>query len=120
MLEGREYFHYTVNLVQSQAVLWDVGWCEVDGQSMYANISNMEYECSLNELPIAQSTFGTMITPNGNHYCYYAFAVLKYWPLGTQVVRTVKVFKTDTDDGVTNRMNPTGRKVLVYLVNVKL
>ncbi len=118
LLEGRDYFAYTVELSQAQPVIWDVGWCAVNEQTLYANISILDFEYSINGQPISQSNFGTKITPNGSHYCFYAFVVLKDWPLGSHVVRTVKIFKSDIDDGVTTGTYPAGRKVIEYTVNV--
>jgi len=118
LLEGREYFSYTVELSQAQSVIWDVGWCAVNEQRLYANISILDFEYSINRQPISQSNFGTKLTPNGNHYCFYAFIVLKDWPAGSHVVREVQIFKAEIDDGVTNGIYPAGRKVIEYTVNV--
>jgi hypothetical protein len=118
LLEGREFFPYTVQLKQSQSVIWDVGWCAIDETTLYTNISSLDYEHSIDDQPISQSKFGTKITPNGNHFCFYAFVVIKDWPLGEHTVRTTEIFKTDINDGVTDNIYPAGRKVVEYTVYV--
>ncbi len=118
LLYGRAYFSYTVELSQDQSVLWDEGWCAVNEQTLSGNIANITHEYSINGQPIPQSEFGVKLTPNGSHYCYYQFIVLKDWPLGTHVVTTIKTFKENIYDGISEATYPPGRKVIEYNVNV--
>jgi hypothetical protein len=118
LLDGSEYFSYTVKLKQTEPVLWDTGWCAMDEQTLRVNVSSMEFEYSINGQTISRSLFGIMFTPNGDHYCYYEFAVIKDWPLGMHIVKVVEVFKTDIDDGITEGLFPAGRKVVEYTVHV--
>jgi len=118
LLSGLDHFAYTVRVSQSQSVIWDSGWCAANENILRQNVSNMIFEFSINDQPIPQSNFGTKYVPNGSHYCFYLFAVLKGWPLGEQVLAEIQTFKTDINDGVTNGTFPSGRKVIQYLITV--
>ena len=119
LLAGRSYFSYTVNLRQSQSVIWNTGWCAANESILRQNISQMDFEFNINGQPVSQSKFGVKFLTNQNHhYCSYTFTVLKDWPVGTFIVTTVKVFKSDIDDGVTQGVFPAGRKVIEYTVSV--
>jgi hypothetical protein len=117
ILAGQEYFRFTASVSQSQSVLWEIGWCAVDEATLKQNISQMGFELSVNEQPVPSSAIAEKYyTDNRNLNCYVQFAVMKDWPLGTHIVRTVEAFHADTNDGTA--VYPAGRKVIEIFVTV--
>ena len=116
---GREFFPYTVNLKQSQSVIWNTGWCAVNEETLRQNILQISYEFYLNSQRIpTDGNFAIRWGPNGSHYCHYQYTILGDWPVGTNIITTVKVFKSDINDGVTRSPFPAGKKVIQYTASI--
>jgi hypothetical protein len=115
LLEVGRTFPFTIDLEQSEPLLWVYGWCATTPDIMAQNLEVMQIEYSVNGTPVDAGQFEAYGDQTGDACSYFA-AVVYDWPSGTTTLQTKVVFTEALNDGFADYQ--PGEQLFVYTVNV--
>ena len=107
---------YTVNLNQSETLIWTYAWCAGDTATLQQNFENIDLKFVLDgeEIPVDQ--MGTFETESGSNQCRLIYTALSEWPGGEHHLTTTATFTEKINDGTADY--EPGDYVLDYTVTV--
>jgi hypothetical protein len=106
---------YTIELTETQPVLWLYGWCATSRDILLDNLQRMAIEFSVDGTPVPVEQFNVADYQNGDWQCRDFVAVIDDWPSGATVEIETRITYTEAiNDGQFDF--PAGEKRLVYRV----
>jgi len=108
---------YTIELTETQPLLWLYGWCATSRDILLDNLERMVIEFSVDGTPVPVEQFNVADYQNGDWQCRDFVAVIDDWPSGATVEIETRITYTEAiNDGQFDF--PAGEKRLVYRVTV--
>ncbi|MGQ0600247.1 MAG: hypothetical protein ACT4QE_00970 [Anaerolineales bacterium] len=112
-----ETLEYTIELTDTQPLLWSYGWCATTREILLDNLEKMEIEFSVNGTPVDVSQFNVVDYQTAEWQCRDFTAVIYDWPGSGEVEIETRITYTEAiNDGQFDF--PVGEKRLVYRVTV--
>jgi hypothetical protein len=112
-----DVYTYTVQLEQSESVIWTYGWCTSTQAILEENFTHTQIEFFINEEPTALDHFFIEDTKRDDSSpCRDYTATIKQWPKGQHHLEVRVTFTTPTDDGW--NLYPAGTHTFKYIVTV--
>lgn len=109
-----ETYTYTIELEESEDVLWLNGWCADTEEIMEQNMEHIVYEFTMNGEDIPLDAF----IEDSSYYsmCTLYYALLTDWPDGEHLLTKSVTFTEEVDDGMD--VYPEGTYLVEYYVTV--
>jgi len=107
---------YTINLPQSNTVIWAYAWCAGDTATLQQNLESIALKFSLDGEEISADQMSTFDTESGGSQCRLIYGALSDWPGGEHHLSTTATFAEKINDGTADYA--AGDYVLEYTVTV--
>jgi hypothetical protein len=107
---------YTVNLNESETLVWLYAWCATTQEILDQNFENIELKFVLDGEEVPLSEIATQDLPNSGQQCRLYYTALSDWPVGEHHLSTTATFKNSINDGTADY--EVGDYVLEYTVYV--
>jgi hypothetical protein len=90
---------YTVNLPQSNTVIWAYAWCARDTATLRQNFEHIELKFVLDGEEISTPEMSTFETESQGLQCRLIYTALSDWPGGEHHLTTTATFTEELNDG---------------------
>jgi C-terminal processing protease CtpA/Prc len=107
---------YTVNLNESETLVWLYAWCAATQETLEQNFENIELKFMLDGEAVPLSDLATQDLPNGGQQCRIYYTALSDWPSGEHHLSTTATLTGPINDGTADY--EAGDYVLDYTVYV--
>jgi C-terminal processing protease CtpA/Prc len=107
---------YTVNLTQSDTLIWTYAWCASDTATVQQNFEKIDLKFVLDGEEVSVDQMGTFETASGGNQCRLIYTALSDWPGGEHHITTTATFTEKINDGTADY--EPGDYVLDYTVTV--
>ena len=108
--------NYTLNLNESEDLLWLYAWCADTEETLNQNFENIQLTFTLDGEDVPLSDMATQDLPNSGQQCRIYYTVLSDWPVGEHHLNTTATFTGPINDGTADY--EAGDYVLEYTVYV--
>ena len=108
-------YRYTIEMEESQDVLWFYGWCAETEELLKQNMENIELVFTMNGQTISLDKFGE--DDESIPECMFYYALLTDWPPGEHLLTISVTFEEEINDGID--VYPAGTHIFEYQVTVK-
>ena len=107
---------YTINLNESETLVWLYAWCAATQETLNQNFENIELKFTLDGEEVPLSAMATRDLPNSGQQCRIYYTALSDWPTGEHHLSTTATFTGPVNDGTASYEG--GDYVLDYTVYV--
>jgi C-terminal processing protease CtpA/Prc len=107
-------FDYTIQLKESQPLLWVWGWCANSKQTLEDNYNQIELSFVLDGKDIPLKDFYAFNNEGNGQFCRFYIGELTDWPSGEHHLSTTVKFKNPINDGSADY--PAGTQMYNYSV----
>lgn len=114
--QAGQTYEYTIEMEESQNVMWVYGWCAATKERLTDNWDNIGLNFALNEEPVPLDSLVKLESTFDEEECRLYYTLLTEWPSGQHVVTTEVTFTTELDDGFD--IYPAGTHSYQYEVTV--
>jgi len=107
---------YTIQLGESEPVIWGYVWCAADTGILEQNFENIQLEFQLDGTAVKSESFASVEAESGGNLCRLVYTSLSDWPVGEHHLSTTARFTAAINDGSADYQ--AGKYVLDYIVFV--
>jgi serine/threonine protein kinase len=108
---------FTVDLISSEPLIWDTGWCATTLDILAQNVQHMRFDFYIENQLIPAQWIMADEYQNNNLYCQQVYLLINGWQVGVYNLKTVTTFNVAINDGMADFS--AGTMTDLFLVTVK-